>query len=58
MRAISPDGVDAVFDASGRGELPVSIELAGGPQRVVTIAAYDSADYGVALRRSRSGSEI
>jgi NADPH:quinone reductase-like Zn-dependent oxidoreductase len=49
VRAISPDGVDAVLDASGRGELPVSIELAGGPQRVVTIAAYDSADYGVAF---------
>jgi NADPH:quinone reductase-like Zn-dependent oxidoreductase len=47
VRALAPDGVDAVFDASGRGELPVSIELAGGPERVVTIAAYDSADYNV-----------
>jgi NADPH:quinone reductase-like Zn-dependent oxidoreductase len=47
LRAIAPDGVDAVFDASGRGELPLSIELAGGPERVITIAAYDSADYGV-----------
>jgi NADPH:quinone reductase-like Zn-dependent oxidoreductase len=44
---LSPRGVDAVIDASGRGELPVSIELAGGPERVVTIAAYNSADYGV-----------
>jgi NADPH:quinone reductase-like Zn-dependent oxidoreductase len=47
LRAIAPDGVDAVFDASGRGELPLSIELAGGPERVITIAAYDAADYGV-----------
>lgn len=47
LRAIAPDGVDAVFDASGRGELPLSIELAGGPGRVITIAAYDAADHGV-----------
>jgi NADPH:quinone reductase-like Zn-dependent oxidoreductase len=47
VRALAPDGVDMVFDCSGRGELPMSIELAGGPQRVVTIAAYDSAEYDV-----------
>jgi NADPH:quinone reductase-like Zn-dependent oxidoreductase len=40
---ISPDGVDAVLDASGRGELPLSVELAGGPDRVVTIAAAQEA---------------
>jgi NADPH:quinone reductase-like Zn-dependent oxidoreductase len=47
VRALAPDGVDMVFDCSGRGELPMSIELAGGPQRVITIAAYDSAEYDV-----------
>ena len=47
VRALAPDGIDMVFDCSGRGELPLSIELAGGPQRVVTIAAYDSAEYDV-----------
>jgi NADPH:quinone reductase-like Zn-dependent oxidoreductase len=45
--AVAPDGVDAVLDASGRGELPLSIELAGGTERVITIAAPDAATYGV-----------
>jgi NADPH:quinone reductase-like Zn-dependent oxidoreductase len=45
---IAPDGVDAVLDASGRGELQLSVELAGGPARVVTIAAaQDAAQLGV-----------
>lgn len=49
VRAVSARGVDAVLDASGRGELPVSIELAGGPERVLTIAAYDGAEFGVQM---------
>ena len=40
---IAPEGVDAVLDASGRGELPLSVELAHGPDRVVTIAAAQEA---------------
>lgn len=40
---LAPEGVDAVLDASGRGELPLSVELAGGPERVVTIAAAQEA---------------
>ncbi|PZF80522.1 NADP-dependent oxidoreductase [Jiangella anatolica] len=47
VRAIVPDGVDAVLDASGRGVLPVSVELAGGPERVVTIADGSASQYGV-----------
>ncbi len=47
VRALAPDGVDAVLDGSGRGELPGSIALAGGTERVVTIAAYDAAEHGV-----------
>jgi NADPH:quinone reductase-like Zn-dependent oxidoreductase len=47
VRAVSPTGVDAVLDLSGRGELPGSIELAGGTERIVTVAAYDAADHGV-----------
>ena len=54
-RAIAPDGVDAVLDASGRGELPVSIELAGGTERVLTIADYDSAE---ARRRALPGRSL
>jgi NADPH:quinone reductase-like Zn-dependent oxidoreductase len=37
LRAISPRGVDAVLDASGRGEIPLSIELARGHERVLTL---------------------
>ncbi|RYF61277.1 MAG: NADP-dependent oxidoreductase [Comamonadaceae bacterium] len=47
VRAIAPHGVDAVLDASGRGEIPLSIELAGGPERVLTLVAFDAADTGI-----------
>jgi NADPH:quinone reductase-like Zn-dependent oxidoreductase len=47
VRAIAPNGVDAVFDAAGQGALPESIELAGGPDRVITIADPEAAKYGV-----------
>lgn len=35
----APDGVDAALDASGHGELEAAVGLAGGPQRVLTIAS-------------------
>ncbi|MFI1036010.1 NADP-dependent oxidoreductase [Streptomyces sp. NPDC020951] len=47
VRAIAPEGVDAVLDASGRGEIPLSIELAGGPERVLTLVAFDAGDLGI-----------
>ncbi|MEU9343532.1 NADP-dependent oxidoreductase [Streptomyces sp. NPDC048278] len=47
--AIAPGGVDAVVDASGRGEIPDSIELAGGPERVLTLVAFDAAGTGVQI---------
>lgn len=49
VRAVAPDGVDAVLDASGRGEIPLSIELAGGPERVLTLVAFDAADTGIQI---------
>jgi NADPH:quinone reductase-like Zn-dependent oxidoreductase len=49
VRAIAPQGVDAVLDASGRGEIPVSIELAGGPERVLTLVAFDADDTGIQI---------
>ncbi|MEV5847486.1 NADP-dependent oxidoreductase [Streptomyces sp. NPDC051985] len=49
VRAIAPNGVDAVIDASGRGEIPDSIELAGGPERVLTLVAFDAAGTGVQI---------
>jgi NADPH:quinone reductase-like Zn-dependent oxidoreductase len=43
VRALAPDGVDAALDAAGGGALPALVELAGGPERVVTIADYEGA---------------
>jgi len=37
VREIVPS-VDAVLDAAGRGGLPDAVDLAGGPERVITIA--------------------
>jgi NADPH:quinone reductase-like Zn-dependent oxidoreductase len=55
VRAIAPEGIDAALDASGRAdELPVSVELAGGPDRVLTIARYDDLPDGVTLHQGGS----
>jgi NADPH:quinone reductase-like Zn-dependent oxidoreductase len=43
VRALAPEGVDAALDAHGGGPLAALVELAGGPQRVVTIADYQGA---------------
>lgn len=47
VRALAPNGVDAVFDAAGHGALPAAIELRGGTDRIVTIADGAAADLGV-----------
>ncbi len=57
VRALAPDGVDAVLDASGRGELAASVELAGGPARVLTIAARDAAEHGVRYHGGGGGED-
>lgn len=50
VRALAPQGVDAVFDAAGKGALAASVELRGGrADRIVTIADADAAKYGVAF---------
>jgi NADPH:quinone reductase-like Zn-dependent oxidoreductase len=43
VRELSPDGVDEAIDAAGGGALPALVELAGGPENVVTIADYQGA---------------
>ena len=43
VRTISPSGVDAAIDTAGGGALPAHVELAGGADRVVTIADYQDA---------------
>jgi len=48
VRDISPS-VDAVLDAAGKGELQDAITLAGGPERVMTLADEHAADLGVAF---------
>ncbi len=58
VRALAPDGIDAVLDASGRGELTGSIELAGGTERVVTIAAPDAAEHGVFFSGAQSTIDV
>jgi NADPH:quinone reductase-like Zn-dependent oxidoreductase len=47
VRQIAPPGVDAVLDTVGLGVLPDSIELARGPERVVTLADPTAHQYGV-----------
>ncbi|MCX2182283.1 NADP-dependent oxidoreductase [Streptomyces sp. SKN60] len=50
VRAAAPQGVDAVFDAAGTDNLPVSIELTGGEKsRIVTISAPNdvAAEHGI-----------
>jgi NADPH:quinone reductase-like Zn-dependent oxidoreductase len=42
-------GVDAAFDAAGKGVLADAIALAGGPKRVITLSDPAAADYGVML---------
>ncbi|PVE06087.1 NADP-dependent oxidoreductase [Streptomyces scopuliridis] len=50
VRSVAPQGVDAVFDAAGKGALPDSIELRGGTtDRIVTIADPAAAELGVAF---------
>ncbi len=58
VRAAAPDGVDAVLDASGRGELAASVALAGGPDRVLTIAAGDAEEHGVRFSASDEGVDV
>jgi NADPH:quinone reductase-like Zn-dependent oxidoreductase len=43
VRALAPGGVDVALDVAGSGVLPQLIDLAGGPQNVVTLADFDGA---------------
>ena len=40
VRALAPDGVDVALDVARSGVLPELIELAGGPEHVVTMADF------------------
>jgi NADPH:quinone reductase-like Zn-dependent oxidoreductase len=43
VRELAPEGVDRAIDCFGGGALPALVELAGGPDHVITIADYEGA---------------
>ncbi|MBX4177914.1 NADP-dependent oxidoreductase [Streptomyces geysiriensis] len=47
VRALAPDGIDAVLDAAGKGALEDSITLRGGTNRIVTTADFRARELGV-----------
>jgi NADPH:quinone reductase-like Zn-dependent oxidoreductase len=50
VRAAAPQGIDAVYDATGYNVLEVSIDLRGGTtDRIVTIADMRAAELGITL---------
>jgi len=52
VRALAPDGVDEALDVAGSGVLPELIELAGGPEHVVTLSDFVGAqEHGVKFSR-------
>ena len=51
VRALAPDGVDAVFDLAGKGALEDSITLRGGTERIVTIADDRAEQLGITFAR-------
>ena len=59
VRALAPDGVDAALDVAGSGVLPELIELAGGPEHVVTIADFSGArEHGVRFSSGDGGRAV
>jgi len=56
VRAVAPDGVGLALDVAGSGVLADLIELAGGPEHVVTIADIAGAqEFGVRFSSGDSG---
>ena len=59
VRALAPDGVDAALDVAGSGVLPELIELADGPEYVVTIADFGGArEHGVRFSSGDAGRAV
>jgi len=61
VRALAPDGVDAVFDLAGKGALEDSIALRGGTERIVTIADFRAHQLGITFAdspRERSAARL
>src|SRR5690349_17204124 len=59
VRALAPGGVDTALDVAGSGVLPELIELAGGPEHVVTIADFGGAQqHGVTFSSGDTGRAV
>jgi NADPH:quinone reductase-like Zn-dependent oxidoreductase len=59
VRALAPDGVDLALDVAGSGILPELIELAGGPEHVVTLADFGGAqEHGVRFSSGDAGRAV
>jgi NADPH:quinone reductase-like Zn-dependent oxidoreductase len=59
VTALAPGGVDLALDVAGSGVLPELIELAGGPEHVVTIADFDGAQkHGVTFSSGDTGRAV
>ncbi|WP_141583814.1 NADP-dependent oxidoreductase [Actinomadura sp. WMMA1423] len=59
VRALAPDGVDLALDVAGSGVLPELIGLAGGAERVVTVADFGGArEHGVRFSRGDAGRAV
>ena len=58
VRAVAPDGVDAVFDTSGAGVLADSVALTGDASRVITIADENAAQFEVRFTGADPGDRV
>ncbi|MFE0103489.1 NADP-dependent oxidoreductase [Streptomyces sp. NPDC059009] len=59
VRALAPDGVDLALDVAGSGVLPELVDLAGGPEHVITVADFAGAQrYGVTFSRGDAGRAV
>ncbi|WP_314172347.1 NADP-dependent oxidoreductase [Streptomyces winkii] len=59
VRALAPGGVDLALDVAGSGVLLELIELAGGTQRVITVADFAGAqEHGVRFSRGDTGRAV
>jgi NADPH:quinone reductase-like Zn-dependent oxidoreductase len=58
VRAVAPQGIDAVYDTAGQGALPDSIELRGGTDRIVTIADMSGGELGVSVSYGGTPPEV
>src|SRR5207248_5374670 len=52
VRALAPDGVDAVLDVAGKGALEDSIALRGGTERIATLADFRAHELGIIFAQS------